>query len=62
MLTDVSVDVGVDFVPLRNGRKHAHSDDFVAHLAEVLVACLEGSHFLGSTVDGLGINAVAVDT
>lgn len=39
------VDVGVDFVPLFNWRKYAHTDYLVAECAKVTVALIEGSHF-----------------
>lgn len=53
--------VGVELVPFLYRGKDAHGDDFVAHLAEVLVACLEGGELLFCAGEGLCVNAVACD-
>lgn len=48
-------------MPLGYGRQNAHVDDFVAHLAEVLVAGLQGCHLFGGAGDGLAVYAVRGD-
>ena len=41
-------EVGVDFAPLRYGGHNVERHELIAHLAEVLIAGIEGSELFGS--------------
>ena len=45
--------VRIDFLPVFHCRDDAEFDDFVTHLAEVLVRSFEGCHFFGSSFRNL---------
>lgn len=48
-------------MPLVDGGNDAQGDDFVAELAEVVVALVKFLVFLGSSLDGSYMDAVLVD-
>ena len=52
-LPQAGLQVRIDFLPVFHCRDDAEFDDFVTHLAEVLVRSFEGCHFFGSSFRNL---------
>ena len=58
---DIGLQVGIDFVPLADGRNDAQVNQLVAHLAQVHVAGVEALVLAGQTLRHLVSSAVLVE-